>query len=254
MKNTLKTIKNLRFSSVFGFCLLFLLSAHCAFTQDNPKIDIQNLGNDFHIISDSGDTTLHIPFRLINKGPGKIIIPPNTEYKFKLKAKTINVPQSEVNIDGTFGFSPQGSVVIIDTGQTILTNFFDYPHNQGNNNLVPGGNIVVVWPTKITPGPPIIVTDSIKLQITLLIPNGRATAPPQNTLGVYPNPAISLVKIQLDEPITAVLAHTMAGRLYKRFEGTQNLLDVSDWFAGLYLLEIRTASGLIYYQKFLKKE
>lgn len=62
---------------------------------------------------------------------------------------------------------------------------------------------------------------------------------------LYPNPATSTVTVRSEEVMTAMAAYNVQGVLVeeRRCTGTTEVLDVSDWHPGVYMLTVITAQG-----------
>ena len=69
----------------------------------------------------------------------------------------------------------------------------------------------------------------------------------ENTVQVYPNPAVNSVQIQANTPIQQVIVYSLTGKELLRVLPAQNqtLLDVSTLPAGVYLTQVQTQNAVI---------
>lgn len=65
-------------------------------------------------------------------------------------------------------------------------------------------------------------------------------------LNIYPNPATDIVTIESDATIELVKVYSLQGE--EVFSGNAETLNVANWNAGVYTVEIRTTTGLVHKQ------
>ncbi len=118
----------------------------------------------------------------------------------------------------------------------------------GTFTLAPGDSVVVTDDAQGTSSPAYVVVDAIRLVPATTSVAGNA-APGRAAFGLFPNPARDQVALRLQVQAASgrAVVYDAVGRAVAQVDlsagGTEHLLDVSTWAAGLYFVRVETATG-----------
>lgn len=129
---------------------------------------------------------------------------------------------------------------IADTIQVLIT------HQIDQSKFVEGNNTVVIWPMP----PSGITTDSTFANIFVIYFNDVAEQE-ISALSVYPNPVQDRLNLVANESIEQVRIFDLNGRLISTLEYPRTI-QMHEFTPGIYLFEIKSASGKIKRIKIIK--
>jgi len=75
----------------------------------------------------------------------------------------------------------------------------------------------------------------------------------QNNLHVYPNPAVDIMYLSIEQPLQNISIYSSVGQLVKSINNPDRKFNVSDLPSGIYMLNVTDKAGVIYKSKFIKK-
>jgi hypothetical protein len=75
----------------------------------------------------------------------------------------------------------------------------------------------------------------------------------QQELHIYPNPAVDIMYLSIDAPLSRIDIYNSLGQLARTIKTPQRKFDVSDLTSGMYMMNVTDQKGNVYKTKFIKK-
>ncbi|MGC4129432.1 MAG: choice-of-anchor J domain-containing protein [Bergeyella sp.] len=147
-----------------------------------------------------------------------------------------------------------------NTQKASFTNILEIPHATSDNMLMQtpytvdltaykGSTVYLAWVNNYLNGNLLSVDDiEVIAQGDLAVSNVQA----KNAAVVYPNPAVSEFKIQLNALSAEIMVSDASGKTVKKYESLQDSYDISSLKPGVYFITIKTSTGT-QTQKLIKK-
>lgn len=184
-----------------------------------------------------------------------------------LQSASVNIPLDSSRVNLNFALTP-GTYILttnVSVNQTTLgydsprlqrsTNGVSYPYVTPNNTImITGSNqganyYYYFYDWEVEEPGPTCISDRVAVVADIL--NGIDEAGLQSGISIYPNPASSIVNVNLDAASTVYLSiYDASVRLIRqvRFDAMSNQLNVQDLAAGVYQIKINKGENTYNYK------